>query len=176
MKYLSKKDLNKFDKFIQNSLHKYFFVKPWEQLYNATGKNHTDIISNKSTIPDLVIFNKPFNKNNCFIQSNNKRKYNKFPRRQFLLRPKTLENYIFPPITVEQKEEKKDEDEALAPFEFKSIPKEIENKYNNRIDYKGKNILFDELQEFMKNEDDSTCETKVKLINENEIENENVEN
>ena len=173
MKYLSKKDLNKFDKFIQNSLHKYFFVKPWEQLYNATGKNHTDIISNKSTIPDLVIFNKPFNKNNCFIQSNNKRKYNKFPRRQFLLRPKTLENYIFPPITVEQKEEKKDEDEALAPFEFKSIPKEIENKYNNRIDYKGKNILFDELQEFMKNEDDSTCETKVKLINENEIENEN---
>ena len=173
MKYLSKKDLNKFDKFIQNSLYKYFFIKPWEQLYNATGENYTDIISDKSTIPDLVIFNKPFNKNNCFIQNINKRKYNKFPRRQFLLRTKKFENYIFPSITVEQKEEKKEKDEALAPFEFRSIPKEIENKYNNRVDYEGKNILFDELQEFMKNEDDSTCETKVKLIYENENENEN---
>ena len=67
-------------------------------------------------------------------------------------------------------------DEALAPFEFKSIPKEIENKYNKRVDYVGKNILFDELQEFMKNEDDSTCETKVKLINENENENGNINN
>ena len=167
MKYLSKKDLNKFDKFIQNSLNKYFFVKSWEQLYNATGENHSDIISDKSTIPDLVIFNKPFNKNDCFFQTNNKRKYNKFPRKQFFLRTKKLDNYIFPPITVEQKEEKKEKNETLAPFEFKSIPKEIENKYNNSVDNGEKNILYDELQEFMKNEEDSTCETKVKLIYEN---------
>ena len=168
MKYLSKKDLNKFDKFIQNSLHKYYFVKPWEQLYDVTGENHSDIISDKSTIPDLVIFNKPFNKNDCFIQTNNKKKYNKFPRKQFILRPKKLENYIFPSITVEQKEEKNEKDEDLAPFEFKSIPKEIESKYNSIIDNGGKNILFDELQEFMKTEDDSTCGTKVKLIYEDE--------
>ena len=174
MKYLSKNDLNKFDNFIQNSLYKYYFVKPWKQLYNNTGENHSDIISDKSTIPDLVIFNKPFNKNDCFIQANKKRKYNKFPRKQFLLKPKKLENYIFPSITMEQKEEKKEKDEDLAPFEFKSIPKEIENKYINSVDNGGKNILFDELQEFMKNEDDSTCATKVKLIYENE--NDNINN
>ena len=174
MKYLSRNDLNKFDKFIQNSLYKYYFVKPWEQLYNITGENHSDIISDKSTIPDLVIFNKSFNKNDCFIQANKKRKYNKFPRKQFLLKPKKLENYIFPSITMEQKEEKKEKDEDLAPFEFKSIPKDIENKYVNSVDNGGKNILFDELQEFMKNEDDSTCATKVKLIYENE--NDNINN
>ena len=174
MKYLSRNELNKFDKFIQNSLYKYYFVKPWEQLYNITGENHSDIISDKSTIPDLVIFNKSFNKNDCFILANKKRKYNKFPRKQFLLKPKKLENYIFPSITMEQKEEKKEKDENLAPFEFKSIPKEIENKYVNSFDNGGKNILFDELQEFMKNEDDSTCATKVKLIYENE--NDNINN
>jgi len=178
MKYLSKKDLYKFDKFIQSSLHKYFFVKPWKQLYNVTGENYLDIISDKSTIPDLVIFRKPFNKNVCFIHANNKRKYNKFPRKQFLFKPKKIENYSFPPVAVGQKEEKKEKDEAFAPFEFKSIPKEIEKEYNNSADNRVKNVLFDELQEFMKNEDDSTCETKVKLIyeNENEKENDNINN
>ena len=168
MRYLSKKDLNEFDKFIQNSLYKYFLVKPWQKLYNVTGENHTDIISDKSNIPDLVIFNKPFNKNICFIQTSNKRKYNKFPRKQFLLRAKKIENYTFPDKSMEQKEEKREKDKAFVPFEFKSIPKEIENKFNNRNDNEGKNVLLDELQEFMKNEEDSTCETKVKLIYENE--------
>ena len=61
---------------------------------------------------------------------------------------------------IEKKDEKKEEFEQ---FEFKSIPKEIENKYINKEEH---NLLFDELKEFMKNDKDNPNETKVKLIHE----------
>lgn len=68
-----------FDEFIQNSLNKYSFVDPWEELYEATGVYSKYVVSNKSAIPDLVIYNKKFNKNECFfeIKVND---FNPFPR------------------------------------------------------------------------------------------------
>lgn len=55
------------DLFIQKSLDKFFFVEPWKKLYDRTGKLHKDIITDKSTIPDLVIYNKAFNKVDCYF-------------------------------------------------------------------------------------------------------------
>ena len=169
--------LKKFDDFIQFSLDKYFYVDPWEKLYSVSGDNHYDIISDKSTIPDLIIYNKSFNKNDCFLQSNKNNKFNKYPRVQFLLRPKKNKN--FDPSCTYGDEEieasknlniKDDEKEELKPFEFKSIPKEIENKFINKEDNSKHNLLFDELKEFMKNDKDNSNEAKVKLIHEKENE------
>jgi hypothetical protein len=68
-----------FDEFIQNSLDKYQFVDPKQEMYEATGVYSKFIVSNKSAIPDLVIWNKKFNKNECFADVN-ARDYNSFPR------------------------------------------------------------------------------------------------
>lgn len=67
------------DDFIQNSLDKYHFVDPMPEMYDATGIYSKFIVSNKSAIPDLVIWNKKFNKNDCFVDSTSK-DYNSFPR------------------------------------------------------------------------------------------------
>ena len=168
-KYLKEEDLKKFDEFIQESLNKYFYVEAWDKLYSITKKDSYDIISDNSTIPDLVIYNKSFNKNDCFLYSNKKNKYIKFPRVQFLLRPKKIK-YYNPSNTYEDKKEEKDL-EFLKPFEFKSIPKEIEEKYNNINKNKkseNNNVIFDELKDFMKSDNDKDNEIKVKLINDDE--------
>ena len=86
------KKFKELDSFIQNSLDKYFYVEPWKKLYDRTGKLHRDIISDKSTIPDLIIYNKTFNKSECFYESNGKT-YIKFPRIRFILRPKYQKEY-----------------------------------------------------------------------------------
>ena len=165
--------LKKLDDFIQFSLDKYFYVDAWEKLYSVSGDNHYDIISDKSTIPDLIIYNKSFNKNKCFFHANKNDKYNKFPRIQFLLRPKKFKSYD-PSCTygdekmdANSKIDKKVQEDKFAPFEFKTIPKEIENKYLNKEINSEHNILFDELKEFVKNDKDNSNEIKIKLIHEN---------
>ena len=181
-KYLTEEDIKKFDNFIQETINKYFYVEPWDKLTSNTGKDSYDIISYKSTIPDLVIYNKTFNKSKCFLYSNKNSKFIKFPRKQFLLRPKKIKNYN--PSNTYGSEEKKevenyDEQKILEkPFEFKSIPKEIEEKYshnnNNKNENNKNNIidnnveLFDELKDFMKSDKDNINEIKVKIIKENE--------
>ena len=66
--------------------------------------------------------------------------------------------------------DKKAEENKFAPFEFKSIPKEIENKYLNSNYNSEHNMLFDELKEFVKDDRDNSNEIKVKLIYENKNE------
>ena len=87
-KILIKKDLTKLDEYIQQCLNMFKFVDPKPEFYEATGKEKDLIISHKSTIPDLVIWNKAFNKNECF-QEANLNKPNPFPRFQFFLRIKS---------------------------------------------------------------------------------------
>ena len=75
------------DNYIQSCLDKY---KPKENpdpsLYANTTQDERDlIISRKSTIPDLVIWNKQFNKNECFIGAKTNVE-NAFPRFTFYLR------------------------------------------------------------------------------------------
>ena len=73
------------DENIQNILNAYKYYDEKEEFKKNTGKDFDLIISHKSTIPDLVIFNKTFNKNNCFTDANIKEK-NLFPRNQFYIR------------------------------------------------------------------------------------------
>ena len=101
-KILTKKDLTRLDEFIQQCLNMFKFVDPKEEFYEATGKEKDLIISHKSTIPDLVIWNKTFNKNECFEEANTK-KPNNFPRYQFFLRIKSTKS------EKEKKKEKKNE-------------------------------------------------------------------
>ena len=84
---ITEKHLKNLDDFIQKCLDNYKFVEPKQELYDATGADKNLIISHKSTIPDLVIWNKTFNKNNCFYEANNN-KETKFPRYLFYIKIK----------------------------------------------------------------------------------------
>ena len=79
------KDLSLFDSFINKCMSLFSFVDPAAKLYQATGCYSKYIISNKSCRPDLVIYNKTFNKNLCFYDyvSTYRNDYNKFPRVKF---------------------------------------------------------------------------------------------
>ena len=164
-KVLKKEDLQKFDYFIQDTLDKYIDVKIWDELIQKAGNNSKEIISNKSTIPDLVIYNKGFNKRDCFYYSNKKGGNIYFPRTQFILRPKKVKEYNItsPYIIMDTNENNNKEKENEQPFEFKSIPKELEKKYvkNNEEE---KNELINELNDFLKTDNDTV--PKVNLIKE----------
>ena len=82
-----KEDLKNLDDFIQKCLDNFKFVEPKKELYESTGIDKDIIISHKSTIPDLVIWNKTFNKNNCFIGANTSIQ-NEFPRFLFYIKIK----------------------------------------------------------------------------------------
>ena len=152
-----KNNLKKLDNFIQESLYKYIQVKAWDELYKNTGKDHKEIIRNKSTIPDLVIYNKGFNKLDCFYYPNKKRENIKFPRILFLLRPKKVKEYNPSSSNIVFNEQKKNEEK----FEFKSIPKEIEDKYIGNNKEEEKNVI-NELNDFMKINNDK--QPKINII------------
>ena len=60
----------KLDNFIQASLDKYHFVEVTSEMQSVAGIYSKHVISNKPAIPDLVIYNKKFNKNDCFLDQN----------------------------------------------------------------------------------------------------------
>ena len=76
------------DGFIQDCLNKYKPVEdpdPIMYTNTTTEEEKNLIISRKSTIPDLVIWNKNFNKNECFFDADTE-KQSDFPRYRFYLR------------------------------------------------------------------------------------------
>ena len=132
--YKSKLHFTKFrelDDFIQNSLDKFFFVEPWKNLYENTEIFSRYIISNKSTIPDLIIFNKTFNKNDCY-EGADRNYFNKFPRMRFILRPRYKQFYN-PCDTIG-----KDESFFIGNKNFNS-EKRVSGKNNN---YKNQNNKY----------------------------------
>lgn len=134
--------LKKLDEFIQDSLNKFFFVEPWNELYDITKdvirEYNRDIISDKSSIPDLIHYNKTFNKNECFYKAD-VRHFTKFPRKKFILRPKFVKKYN-PTCTFSESNEAKEKEienypkkidiknDMEEPFIFKKIPKEKEEE------------------------------------------------
>ena len=178
---MDKKHINfkEFDSFIQNSLNKYFYVQPWQKLYDRTGKFHKDIISDKSTIPDLIIYNKSFNKSECFYESN-RNSYIKFPRMRFILRPKYKKEYN--PIDTYGKD-----DECFVLInhneESKDIQKENkneldiikENNINNNEEKKEENEEFD-LNDFSEKENSEKENQEEEEEDDPEWANDNVEN
>ena len=102
---ITNKHLTNLDNFIQQCLDKFKFVDPKQEFYDITGNEKDLIISHKSTIPDLVIWNKKFDKNECFEEGSNCKKVNLFPRFQFYLRIKSNK------LDKDKKKEKKNEKE-----------------------------------------------------------------
>ena len=78
-------DYDKLDNFIQESLNKFKFSKSHPELLKNISSLSYLILNSKPVIPDLVIFNKPFNKNNCFFTYRTNNKFNSFPRRKFVI-------------------------------------------------------------------------------------------
>ena len=153
------KNFKELDLFIQNSLNKFFFVEPWKKLYERTGNNHRDIISDKSTIPDLIIYNKTFNKSDCFFESNEKT-YIKFPRMRFLLRPKYKKEYN--PIDTYGKND-----------EVYFFNKQEISEYNNNINIPLNNKFKDEKKDYL-NEPKTFLKQKCPYsLEENKIKNNN---
>ena len=148
-------DLEKFDNFIQSSIDKFYFVEPWKKLYDNTEPFSSKIISNKSTIPDLIIFNKTFNKNECFFYSGNKKIKNKFPRMRFILRPK--EKFFYNPIdTYDLNERKEILNYTVEKLKLNELEKEKKLKDNKEFKYNDDNEknIFEQLEQFLYNSDD----------------------
>ena len=138
------------DLFIQKSLDKFFFVDPWKKLYDRTGELHSDIINDKSTIPDLIIYNKTFNKLDCYFDCKAKVLIN-YPRKKFQLKPKYEKEYN-PSSTYG--------DEKKISFYISKIPTELsKNEMNKSLNInKDKNKYLDISNEDKNREDDDDNE------------------
>ena len=138
------------DDFIQTCLNKFQFAEPKKEFYDVTGEYKDFVISHKSTIPDLVIWNKKFNKNECFEESDLS-KSNLFPRFKFFLkldesqkRIKNIEvnnknNNSIKSNQIENNEEanldQKANNETFCEKNKKSLSiKDISKNYTNLID------------------------------------------
>ena len=123
-------DLTKLDEFIQLSLEKFKLVEPMQKLYDATKNDANSIVSHKSTIPDLVIWNKTFNKNECFYDADIT-KDNPFPRFQFYLRIKGTKNDKDKKNNKEKNKNKKFKKKDINENEKKDKNKKKENEIKN---------------------------------------------
>ena len=114
------------DKNIQNFLNKYKHYDENPEYLKNTKEHVNLIISHKSTIPDLVIYNQVFNKNLCFIEAN-KNENNYFPRQCY---------YI-----------KFEGDEKLISKGVKNSKNEVILNKENKNDKKGKQVERENLDE-----------------------------
>ena len=150
---LHKEDLSKLDDYIQKCLDVFKFVEPKKELYEAAGTDRDAIISHKSTIPDLVIWNKTFNKNKCFIGANTSNP-NDFPRFLFYIKIK-----------------KNKKSKNMNNNNNKNIKNEKNNKNDFNIDFFGNN------QNIIKNENNiNNINNKENNINSININNNNHSN
>ena len=113
------------DKNIQHFLNKYKHYEENPEYVKNTGEHVNLIISHKSTIPDLVIYNKVFNKNECFYEAN-KKENNYFPRQQYYIRFVKDEKLI-------SKGLKDSKNEGVS--EKKEKGNQIENNKNNENNF-----------------------------------------
>lgn len=142
------------DENIQNFLNKYKYYVEAPEFKENTGKYYDIIISHKSTIPDLVIFNKVFNKNECFKEANSKEN-NYFPRQCFY-------------IKFDEKEKKISKREIS--FEQNKKILEIKNEEKEEIEEKKK----DEVESNNDNDDELEEEDDSEFDNDNNNQNENI--
>ena len=112
---------------IQFLLDNYKHFEEDPDFQKITGKHYDLIISHKSTIPDLVIYNKIFNKNDCFVEAN-KKENNYFPRQCF---------YI--------KFEEKEKQQSKGGNHFEQSKKTEDNK--KKIEEEFENVSDDEAEE-----------------------------
>ena len=133
------------DLFIQKSLDKFFFVDPWKKLYDRAGELHRDIISDKSIIPDLIIYNKAFNKVEWYFDCKKKLVIN-YPRKRFQLKPKYKKEYN-PSSTYG--------DENEISFYINKVPSELsKNEINKSLNINKEKNKYSEISNEDKNRED----------------------
>ena len=113
------------DRNIQYFLNRYKHYDENPEYAKNIGENENLIISHKSTIQDLVIYNKVFNKNECFYEAN-KKENNYFPRQQYYIRFVKDEKLI-------SKGLKDSKNEGVS--EKKEKGNQIENNKNNENNF-----------------------------------------
>ena len=123
------------DKNIQHFLNKYKHYEENPEYVKNTGEHVNLIISHKSTIPDLVIYNQVFNKNYCFIEAN-KNENNYFPRQVFYIKFEGDEKDISKGIKNSKNEEIKEKEEENFDDDEEEDEEEFENENNTN-----KNII-----------------------------------
>ncbi len=157
---IDKKTLNQLDTFIQSSLDKYQYCDYPKEKFDIHPEFSKLLTSYKSQVPDLVIFNKKFNKNLCFINSNTIYN-NPFPRAKFSLKTKnhyptstninsnyeTHNDDYYETVNLEEEDPQwldyKVEDMKDSKIDFQSIPiKGKEAKENNiKEENKGEKVV-----------------------------------
>ena len=139
------KQSEQLDLFIQKSLDRFFFVEPWKKLYDRAGELHRDIISDKSIIPDLIIYNKAFNKVDCYFDCK-KRLLINYPRKRFQLKPKYKKEYN-PSSTYG--------DENEITFYINKVPSELsKNEINKSLNINKEKNKYSEISNEDKNRED----------------------
>lgn len=90
---LSQSSLTKnLDDFIQSTLNSFKYIDVPEEMIEITSSSLSKhLLNNKPVIPDLVIYNTTFNKNDCFLEGIHCSEYNTFPRMKFEIKVKPLE-------------------------------------------------------------------------------------
>ena len=124
------------DEWIQNLLNHYKYCEEKKEFDENTGDDVDLIISHKPIIPDLVIYNKTFNKNNCFVEGNIKER-NNFPRKQFYIRFTDKDKEEFKKFNANRKKEK---EKKIENNYSSSDLKKDNNNYNNNTDNNLKKI------------------------------------
>ena len=165
------KNFSKFDNFIQKCLDCYTIVDPLQEYYNITGKYSKYLISNKSNIPDLVIYNNTFNKNDCFYDYYG-RNYNTFPRVKFNINMKSKNkikvvkeenNFENNEKKLNNNNEEKNEKEKYnedKKEKSKDEKNEIRNENINEIKKKENGLINNEIINNDKNEKEDINEDK----------------
>ena len=134
------------DRNIQYFLNRYKHYDENPEYAKNIGENENLIISHKSTIPDLVIYNKVFNKNECFYEAN-KKENNYFPRQQYYIRFVKDEKLI-------SKGLKDSKNEGVS--EKKEKGNQIENNKNNENNstISNNNSMYNEIENLQNNKND----------------------
>ena len=145
------KDLNLFDDFIQTALDKYNYTSEIPKLDESAEKFHDYIINEESQIPDLIIYNKTFNKNDCYSGYYNFG-FNKFPRKKFVLNA-----------------QKNSENKENKQIEEKNNLEENKKEDNNDVNIKEKEEV--KINEEKKEDKEMNKENEVISKEENNVEN-----
>ena len=164
------------DQNIQYFLNKYKHYEEIPELKINTGKDYDAIISHRSTIPDLVIYNKVFNKNDCFVEAN-KKENNYFPRQCFYIKfdekekqQSKGENHLEQRKKyedVKKNEEEDDEDYNSDENEENEQPKEkiniepIKKDEDKKIENEEYSVDSDDEAE--EEEEDENCEEEINI-------------
>ena len=123
------------DEWIQNLLNHYKYCEEKKEFDENTGDDVDLIISHKPIIPDLVIYNKTFNKNNCFVEGNIKER-NNFPRKQFYIRFTDKDKEEFKKFNANRKKEKEKEEKMKNEITERKRIREKRNVIRNDIYHK----------------------------------------